>query len=187
MSPQRSGVAESIAEDRGRYPRASLVPGDAEYARESAQADDTPEQPSTQRQTKMTTTHGRFSRAVANGNLPEAVLAARDLGGLKLDDALSLCVMLAERDPPRFESAALRCLQRLIDERPPPIAEVALAATPSAELRHGEGGAGRHSLKGSRPPTNSLTRHDGFTAETAPSVDCRETVAGGLPIASLAC
>ena len=62
-------------------------------------------------------------------------MAARELGGRSLDDALKLCVMLAKRDAPRFERAALRWLERFIEERLPSIAEVALAATALAELR----------------------------------------------------
>src|SRR2546422_10584572 len=54
-------------------------------------------------------------------------MAARELGEVSLDDALKLCVMLAERDARRFERAALRWLERFIEERLPPIAEVALA------------------------------------------------------------
>ena len=73
-------------------------------------------------------------------------MAARELGGLSLDDALKLCVMLAERDPQRFERAALRWLSRFIEERLPPLAEVALAAVALAELRHGPRGTGRDSL-----------------------------------------
>jgi hypothetical protein len=96
--------------------------------------------------TSQGTAHGRFTRAVASGNLREAEMAARELGGLSLEDALKLCVMLAERDPQRFERAALRWLERFIGERLPPISEVALAATALAELRHGRHGAGRESL-----------------------------------------
>jgi hypothetical protein len=96
--------------------------------------------------TSQGTAHGRFTRAVANGNLREAEMAARELGGLSLDDALKLCVMLAERDPQRFERAALRWLSRFIEERLPPLAEVALAAVALAELRHGPRGTGRDSL-----------------------------------------
>jgi hypothetical protein len=62
-------------------------------------------------------------------------MAARELGQLSLDDALKLCVLLAERDPPRFERAGLRWLERFIAERLPAIAEVALAASALAELR----------------------------------------------------
>ena len=54
-------------------------------------------------------------------------MAAREMGGLSLADALSLCELLANTDPARYERAALRWLQRFIDERLPPLTEVALA------------------------------------------------------------
>ena len=92
--------------------------------------------------TSQGTAHGRFTRAVTTKNLREAEMAARELGQLSLDDALKLCVLLAERDSPRFERAALRWLERFIAERVPPIAEVALAASALAELRHSLRGAG---------------------------------------------
>ena len=44
-------------------------------------------------------------------------MAAREMGGLSLADALSLCELLANADPARYERAALRWLQRFIDER----------------------------------------------------------------------
>ena len=64
-------------------------------------------------------------------------MAAREMGGLSLADALSLCELLANTDPARYERAALRWLQRSIDERLPPLTEAALAASALAELRHG--------------------------------------------------
>jgi hypothetical protein len=115
--------------------------------------------------TSQGTAHGRFTRADANGNLREAEIAARELGGLSLDDALSLCVILAERDPQRFERAALRWLQRFIEERLPPISEVALAAAALAELRHGDRGAGSESLKRLAGRRRSLER--GSTVSSA--------------------
>jgi hypothetical protein len=66
---------------------------------------------------------------------------------LSLADALALCELLAACDPGRYERAALRWLQRLIDERLPPLTEVALAAAALAELRHGERAVGFESLK----------------------------------------
>jgi hypothetical protein len=42
------------------------------------------------------------------------------MGGLSLADALLLCELLANADPARYERAALRWLQRFIDERLPP-------------------------------------------------------------------
>jgi hypothetical protein len=104
-----------------------------------------------------------FTRAVATKNLREAEMAARELGALSLEGALKLCVMLAERDAQRFERAALRWLRRFIEERLPPIAEVALAATALAELRHGVHGAGGESLKhlASRRSTRIFVSCDG--------------------------
>ena len=67
---------------------------------------------------------------------------------MSLADALSLCELLAKADPARYERAALRWLQRFIDERLPPLAEVALAAAALAELRHGKRSVGIATLKG---------------------------------------
>jgi hypothetical protein len=69
------------------------------------------------------------------------------MGGLSLADALALCELLASTDPKRYERAALRWLQRFIDERLPPLAEVALAASALAELRHGKRAVGVETLK----------------------------------------
>jgi len=74
-------------------------------------------------------------------------MAAGEMGGLSLADALSLCELLANTDPARFERAALRWLQRFIDERLPPLAEVSLAASALAELAHGSRNAGIETLK----------------------------------------
>jgi hypothetical protein len=52
-----------------------------------------------------------------------------ETGGPFLADALALCELLAACDPKRYERAALRWLQRFIDERLPPLTEVALAAS----------------------------------------------------------
>jgi hypothetical protein len=97
--------------------------------------------------TSQGTPHGRFTCAIANGNLRGAEMAARELGSLTLDDALKLCVLLAERDLPRFDRAALRWLERFIAEQLPTLPEVALAAVALAELRYGERGAGVSSLE----------------------------------------
>jgi hypothetical protein len=69
-------------------------------------------------------------------------MAAREMGGVSLDDALLLCELLANTDPARYERAALRWLERFIEERLPPLTEVALAASALAELRHGRRNAG---------------------------------------------
>ena len=69
------------------------------------------------------------------------------MGGLSLADALLLCELLSKTDVARYERAALRWLQRFIDERLPPLTEVALAAAALAELRHGRRNAGVDTLK----------------------------------------
>src|SRR5437588_859685 len=84
----------------------------------------------------------RFARAIATKNVKLAEIAALELGGLSLADAYRLTELYADRDPARFERAARRWLARFIEERKPPIVEVALAAAALAELRHGRRGAG---------------------------------------------
>ena len=74
-------------------------------------------------------------------------MAAREMGGLSLADALLLGELLANADPARYERAALRWLQRFIDERLPPLSEVALAASALAELRHGKRNVGLEALR----------------------------------------
>ena len=49
--------------------------------------------------------------------------------------------------PAHYERAALRWLQRFIDERLPRLTEVALAASTLAELRHGHRNTGIETLK----------------------------------------
>jgi hypothetical protein len=61
--------------------------------------------------TSQGTAHGRFHRAIARGNVLAAEMAARQMGGLSLADARSLCELLAKTDPQRYERAALRWLQ----------------------------------------------------------------------------
>ena len=97
--------------------------------------------------TSQGTAHGRFQRAIHRGHVQAAEMAAREMGGLSLLDALTLCELLANADPARYERAALRWLQRFIDERLPPLTEVALAASALAELRHGRRNVGVESLK----------------------------------------
>lgn len=57
------------------------------------------------------------------------------------------CEFLASLDQARYERAALRWLQRFIDERLPPLAEVALAASALSEVRHGDRAVGIETLR----------------------------------------
>jgi hypothetical protein len=97
--------------------------------------------------TSQGSAHGRFQRAIHRRHVQNAEIAAREMGGLSLADALLLCELLANTDPARYERAALRWLQRFIDERLPPVTEVALAATALAEVRHGNRNVGVETLK----------------------------------------
>jgi hypothetical protein len=90
--------------------------------------------------------HERIARRTQRCLLA-AEMAAREMGGLSLADALLLCELLANTDPARYERAALRWLERFIDERLPPLTEVALAASALAELRHGQRNTGVEALK----------------------------------------
>ncbi len=97
--------------------------------------------------TSQGTAHGRFQRAIAARNVRNAETAAREMGHVSLADAIALCELLAAKDPKRYERAALRWLQRFIDERLPPLTEPALAASALAELRHGHRAVGVDALK----------------------------------------
>jgi hypothetical protein len=89
------------------------------------------------------TTHGRFERAIWRRHLNAAEMAARELGGLNLAEALDLTRLMRETDRWRYERAAVRWLERLIEERRPTLAELALASAALAEV----GGAGDGSLR----------------------------------------
>jgi len=67
--------------------------------------------------TSQGTPRGRFQRAIHSRHVQNAEIAAREMGGLSLADALLLCELLANADPMRYERAPLRWLQRFIDER----------------------------------------------------------------------
>jgi hypothetical protein len=97
--------------------------------------------------TSQGTARGRFQRAIHSRHVQKAEMAAREMGGLSLADALLLCELLANTDPARYERAALRWLQRFIDERLPPLTEVAPATSALDELRHGHRNVGVEALK----------------------------------------
>jgi hypothetical protein len=70
-------------------------------------------------------------------------MAARELGGLSLADALELTLLMRETDGWRYDRAAVRWVERFIEERNPTLAELALASAALAEV----GGAGDGSLR----------------------------------------
>lgn len=68
--------------------------------------------------TSQGTAHGRFTRAIQTRNLFQAELAAREMRGLSLPDALELVILIAAVRPDRLERAAIRWHGRLEIELP---------------------------------------------------------------------
>jgi hypothetical protein len=62
--------------------------------------------------------HGRFTRAIKRRNLFQAEIAAREMRGLSLPDALELVILIAALRPDRLERAAIRWHGRLEVEVP---------------------------------------------------------------------
>lgn len=60
----------------------------------------------------------RFQRALKTRNLEIIRTAAAELPSVSLLDALSICVVIRERQPAAFERAAVRWLGRYLTERP---------------------------------------------------------------------
>lgn len=60
----------------------------------------------------------RFRAAIERGSLIQAEAAARELGGLELDDALRLLLLLHRERDERYERAAVRFLGRVLSEYP---------------------------------------------------------------------
>jgi hypothetical protein len=52
--------------------------------------------------------YSRFRRALDTGNATVALAAAAELRSVSLTDALELCLLTCEREPRRYERAALR-------------------------------------------------------------------------------
>lgn len=55
--------------------------------------------------TSQGSAHGRFSHAIQRRDLWEAEVAAREMGGLALDDTLDLVALIAETRPEKLDSA----------------------------------------------------------------------------------
>ena len=85
--------------------------------------------------TSQGTAHGRFQRAINRRHLLPAEMAAREMGGLNLAEALNLTFLIREQARNRYERAALRWLERFIQEREPTLTELALAVVALADLR----------------------------------------------------
>ncbi len=80
-----------------------------------------------------------FSRAVERRNLVIAEATAREIGKLALDEALKLLFLYAEKEPIKFERAALRWLARYVTEgKAVSLLKIQLAVAALAELRAGD-------------------------------------------------
>jgi hypothetical protein len=88
--------------------------------------------------TSQESAHGRFARALAQRNLRGAEIAAKEMGGLSLIDALDYLVLLAAVRPDRFDTAAVRWHGRLELESPLlTLVESQLALAALADIRAG--------------------------------------------------
>jgi len=80
-----------------------------------------------------------FKRAIERGNLLAAEATAREVGQLTLEEALLLVFLYAEKEPLKFERAALRWLARYVTEyKAVSLLKAQLALSALAELRAGE-------------------------------------------------
>jgi hypothetical protein len=76
-----------------------------------------------------------FTRAIENGNLLVAEMAARELGRISLDESFALTVLVVQKDPGRRSRYAVRWLLRLLQEDENlTIEEAAVAASALAAL-----------------------------------------------------
>jgi hypothetical protein len=82
----------------------------------------------------------RFRRAVERKSLLNAELAAREMGQVNLEDALSLVLLYAGADDPRFDRAATRWIARFVEGKPS-LSELQAAVCALALLRRGGGAA----------------------------------------------
>ena len=68
--------------------------------------------------------YARFRRALATENLLLIRAAAAELPRVDLGDALTICVLLRDREPERYEQATVRWLGRFCLERAATVAQV---------------------------------------------------------------
>ena len=80
-----------------------------------------------------------FKRAVERGNLVMAEATAREIRRLTLGEVLLLVFLYAEKEPIKYERAALRWLARYVTEgKAVSLLKAQLAVSALAELRAGE-------------------------------------------------
>ncbi len=87
------------------------------------------------------------SGTIPGGRGWTAELAAREMGQLALEDALSLVLLYAGADDPRFDRAATRWIARFCVEGEPSLSELQAAVCALALLGRGGGEAGARLLQ----------------------------------------
>ena len=90
----------------------------------------------------------RFRRAIERKALLNAEPAAREMGHLDLRDALSLVLLYAAADDPRFDRAATRWIGRFCVEEKPSLLELQSAVSALGLVRRGGGEAAARLLVG---------------------------------------
>jgi hypothetical protein len=85
--------------------------------------------------TSQGSAYGRFRRALQQGNLQLVRAAAGELPTIRLDDALRVCLLIRDRDPQRYERAALRWIARFaVEAQAATLGDVQAAARALAQL-----------------------------------------------------
>jgi hypothetical protein len=80
--------------------------------------------------------YANFQRALATSNLMLIRAAASELPAVDLDDALTVCALICEQEPHRYEQAAVRWIGRFCTEtRDGTLANVQLATSAFVLLR----------------------------------------------------
>lgn len=108
----------------------------------------------------------RLKRAIARGNPTIAMATAAELPRVPLEDALALCLLLLDREPARYEAAAVRWHSRFCREVRPSLADAQLAL------------AALHALAGSGADTAAQCLLS--LSERAAQDECAEVLAAWL-------
>jgi hypothetical protein len=85
--------------------------------------------------TSQGSAEARFQRAVRRRHVLAAEMAARELGGLSLSEALSLCLLYEAEGDPRFERAFRKWLSRVRREHALTHEQVELLRAAAGALR----------------------------------------------------
>jgi hypothetical protein len=79
--------------------------------------------------------YGRFARALSRGKVDAALEAAAELQSVSLEDALDLCLLMADAGDQRYPQAARRWLERFSGEGGRSIQEIVMAGAALAQLQ----------------------------------------------------